>query len=256
MFIFNLSIFLVSITLLIINILGLKYKNRVPNIPEAKIKASIFGQSKKIENERLLNPYPLKDEKIVVNRLMSLISDHMIHYLPPDHDRIPLTINWLLTFLSFTGVNYFKFYEFYNGYRAIKKEYGLCSQIAVTIWYFLRKATIKNKVIRFKGHVLNLVEFSNGEIWVVDGDYRVIMPYDLLTLCKYSEKLVNQYYHDFSVEQKNRLIEIYKGKVEIISGFNMNSRLYFENFIFLVKWLIPIGFIAYSLNNILSFIHP
>ncbi len=92
---------------------------------------------------------------------------------------IPIYKNYILWFKQFTDSRHYKFYEFCNYKRALKRKVGLCSQHAISVCGILEAKNIPSKIIALSGHVVAMVEVKTDKYWILDADYDVIIPYSI-----------------------------------------------------------------------------
>ncbi len=92
---------------------------------------------------------------------------------------IPIYKNYILWFKQFTDSRHYKFYEFCNYKRALKRKVGLCSQHAISVCGILEAKKIPCKIVALSGHVVAMAEVKTDKYWVLDADYDVILPYSI-----------------------------------------------------------------------------
>lgn len=227
----------ISLAILALNIWGILGRNKyLTSIPQENQERPIFGRTKKIEDLSILDRVKHESKSEYLERLRISIGQHLIHF-PLQKCSLLFSQNWLLWTLQATGLAYFKFYEFYDGYRALERGYGFCSQFSIVIWFFLKRAGIKASVLRFHGHVINQVFLENGQEVLVDADYQIMIPYSLEQV-RATPALIDEYYKSF--ENKTLLKTIYLGKYDILSSFHLYIRLLLERLLFVLKWIIPL----------------
>ena len=122
-------IFIISAFLLILNIYGV-FNTPYKKIPKGNVNQPVFGRSLNLKSYTELSLAIGENEQDYCHRIFNAISKHIIHYQPEQSDSVPYSVNWILAILAWSNLAYFKFYEFYNGIRAMKKGYGLCSQFS------------------------------------------------------------------------------------------------------------------------------
>jgi len=238
---------LIGLAILALNTWGLFRGNKyLKSISQENQENPIFGRTKKIDDLSLLNRHQVESESEYLERLRLSIGQHMIHY-PLNKDSLSFSRNWLLWALRATGLSYFKFYEFYDGYKALERGYGFCSQFSIVIWFFLMRAGIKASVLRLQGHIINQVFLEGGLEVLVDADYQIMIPYSLEHV-RVNPTLIDQYYGSF--ENKALLKTLYLGNYDVLSSFHLNIRLLLERLLFILKWIIPLAFLGMAYSQV------
>jgi len=228
---------LLGATLIILNILGcfLPY-------PYGKVISSAkhpnFERSQIIENFSSLNHQENEEPEAYIKRLMTTVNGHMIHYQPQMREITPLRENWILYLLSFIPFPYLGYYEFMNYKRALKKGYGLCSQISFTITAVLKKNNFEAYVIRFPGHVIASAMVEDHH-YLIDGDYNILLPYSIEELQNHLD-IIDKYYGNVGFKNTEELKSIYKKPYTFVPHGKIFIKTIFEETAYILKWIIPL----------------
>jgi hypothetical protein len=126
---------------------------------------------------------------------------------------IPIYENYIIWFKQFTNPEIYKSYEFCGYKHALERKVGLCSQHAIIVDGILKDKNIPSKIVRLTGHIVVMAEVSDGENWILDSDYDVIVPYSLAEIEKDSTIIIPYYkdkihYSSYAISQ----VENNKGK--------------------------------------------
>jgi hypothetical protein len=173
--------------------------------------------------------------------------------------------NWILWMKSnFIDPSYR--HEFANPYRALKSGAGFCSQQSMAVVELLREFGYKAGAVGLKGHVVAWVKAKRG-MYILDPDYGVIMPFDFTTACSNKDKII-EYYKNMKLkmlsekrilDEAKMVADIYcanKGRYfeykEGVDGYRGKGYTSQEDWLYTLKWVIPILFLCLSVIGYFS----
>lgn len=163
---------------------------------------------------------------------------------------VPPWENFLLHGFGYLYPDY-RFWEFSDHHKAVRRGIGLCSQHAVIVCGFLNEKGIRSRILPLDGHVVATAQIdrSGGRWWILDAFYGVVMPLDLETMEQDPESLV-PYYKDAGVDTETirQLVAAFgRNGNYVLNGprdFYRNGEYYVEIVSYFLKWLLPALLIA------------
>lgn len=184
-----------------------------------------------------------------VTKLSKLVSESVLHYWQPEHSaeyniRLPWSENFILRALSYVDPKFFAMYEFQDHHRALARGVGLCSQHAIITAGFLAEKGIPAKLIELQGHVILTAEVDEGQWWLVDPDYGVVVPFSLDDAEEHAKDAAAVYeaagFSDYDVD---KVEDFFKTKDNVVydgGAETYQPKLWFiEMTSYWLKWLIP-----------------
>lgn len=119
-----------------------------------------------------------------LTQLSLLVSESVLHYWQDEHREeyrimLPWSENFILRSMAYFNPKYFARYEFQDHRKAIARGVGLCSQHAIIAAGFLAEQGIPAKLIELTGHVILTAEVDEGQWWLLDPDYGLVLPFSL-----------------------------------------------------------------------------
>ncbi len=170
------------------------------------------------------------------------------HYL-----RVPLWENYLLYAASYLRPAEFQRYHFTNAERTIKRGVGICGDAACVLSTVLEREAIESRILVFPGHVV--VEANLGadapQWWILDPDFGIAVPGDLKTIRRDTQQVIAVYAEaGYGAEELSDLRDIYsKPGKRFASAFDFSpKRACFEEAMYVLKWALPLTFVALSLH--------
>ena len=166
--------------------------------------------------------------------------------------RVPITENYFLWSASWIYPPVFRKYEFSHYRKAVQRGVGLCSQHAIIVSEILKDKGIEAKIVALDGHVVAaaLVDEPANRWWLLDADYGVIIPHDIIQVEK-DPGIIRQYYssagHD--AREIEKLVDIYgkQGNVVVDGVRTYDSRMpsyamryHLETVTYALKWIVPL----------------
>ncbi len=256
-------IFTLSILIFAINLTGFLLPLRNPavyeGIPfagkEREVQysaAEVYAQMDRIEE--IDEQYPE-----YVKRLTQLIYDGTVHYWKYDQNnafnlRIPIYENYLIYFMQLKqgeSANY----EFCRAEKAIERAVSVCSQASKIMADILLKNRVRAQIVGLEGHVVTRARVDNKteEWWIVDADYGVVIEHDLDEI-EANLDIVREAYqrHGYNDQVIENLVDIYGAEDNQIIDKNLKCAQ--EDYLYLLKWLIPIlGLLPFLMFMIMHF---
>lgn len=239
-----------ALVLTSINIVGIVMGDRVfDTIPQNYIARSKFGRKSLITSDEQLDRRTGETAADYFQRLNDRINSHMVHIWPTSaaityNASVPLFENYVLFALSKINPERFGAYEFLDVERALRRGVGLCSQVSMVASAVLQRNGFQSAMVGLDGHVIATARADDGQWYVLDPDYGVIMPYDIATIERNPE-LIESYYpaHHYSAAAIETLKSIYGEEGNFI--FEEGARGYkglgavVETLAYFLKWAIP-----------------
>jgi len=243
--------FVLGSLLLIINSIGLSTGIRSSEL--ANETATYFVNDLSLSEDdfyrqlALLDP---NDRPVYLLALTSLVSQSVLHYWQPEgmdtyHIRLPWTENYLLRALSYVDPLFFSMYEFQDYHRALARGIGLCSQHAIIAAGILQEQGIPAKLIELHGHVVLTAEVDEGQWWVLDPDYGLVIPMSLDAAEEHYDEVAQHYaqagFSDYDVDKVEEWFStrdniLYEGGAESYQP----SIWLTEQLSYVFKWLLPL----------------
>ncbi len=246
----SLVIFVVSVVLLMINLLGMLIPLRNPEVYEGiefggKVRQPQYSAEQVYEQMARIAEI---DEQYpeYAHRLTQLIFDGTVHYWEeyepgnPYNLRVPLRENYLIYF-SHLLQGERENYEFCRAERAIARAACVCSQSSKILADILGRNRVKAHIVGLEGHVVVRARVNNetNEWWLLDADYGVVIEHDIdevesnldLVRVAYSEQ-------GYGESVVNILVDIYGPEDNQIIDENLQCEQ--EDHYYLLKWWLPI----------------
>jgi hypothetical protein len=156
---------------------------------------------------------------------------------------------------KFSGIPEYKRYHFANYRRSLERGIGICGDASMIMSQLLNQQNIANKILTFPGHVVVAASFDNGQQYILDADYGVIIPYSLNEFATSSTDIAKLYSEagyprrDFLLFQK-----IYSQDYNVWDGVEhfITKKYYFEKISYWLKWPVPILMILLGLYALLK----
>ncbi len=208
----------------------------------------------------LLKQDNIADRKAYFQKLVLAVNKTIAHYWSDEgrtryHLTVPVYENYILWLNQFINPDRYKYYEYCDYRHALERKVGLCSQQAIITCGILEEKDIPCKIAGLKGHVVAMAEVQNGQYWILDSDYGIVIPYGIQQIEKdpslvtpfYSGKLT---YNDYSISQNknnpiplDKLIKIYGAEGNhIFNGVKdyCGNKYYKEKASYYLIWIIPL----------------
>jgi hypothetical protein len=243
--------FFLGVILLIINSIGLTTGIRSSEL--ANETATYFPNDLSLtetdfyDQLALLDP---NDRPAYLVALTSLVSQGVLHYWQPEgmdnyNIRLPWTENYLLRALSYVDPKFFQMYEFQDYRRALARGIGLCSQHAIITAGILQEQGIPAKLIELHGHVVLTAEVDEGQWWVLDPDYGLVIPMSLDAAEEHYDEVAQLYAQaGFSDYDVDKVEEWFATRDNVIydggASTYMPAIWVIEHLSYLIKWLFPL----------------
>ncbi len=266
------SLFIMGISLLILNIVGVFISLR---------NSEIYQEHTYFENDITLTEkelwsiinkeYGSNEERIIA--INSAINKGIAHYWGEEVKKynlsIPMHENYLLFMAAYTysfltkyvppfrkffkkfreSFDILRKYEFSDYKKAIERGVGTCSQHTIIINQVLKKKGIDSKIVYLNGHVVAMAQVNNTENtwWVIDPDYGVIMKHDIHEI-EQRPDMIAPYYREkgHSEGEIKELIAAFseeENKIyNTVSDYHGKERFYkyhIEYVFYILKWMLP-----------------
>lgn len=248
-------LFFVGLLLLLLNMGGVFVSLRNNDIYQEKTKFEnditlTYKEAKEqIDRKDLDRQSYIKNTVEVVKNGMAYVWDY--NKKEKYNITIPARENWLLFLGKYFYPAIYNKYEYCNPYKALERGVGICSQQTLVFVGILTDKNIPAKVIGLKGHIISTVEADekNGEWWVVDADYGVIINKSIQEIEKNPELIKNYYekegYGKEKIEELKNLYQKDGNKVyqkQGVMGYTDCNwkKYYIEKFSYYLIWIIPI----------------
>lgn len=195
-----------------------------------------------------LNNLDQCDEKNIIE-VTNIVNKGIAHYWFDDIRKynmtVPLYENFILYLKSYLNPHMYKKYEFVDYHKALERGIGMCSQYSSILVQILKEKGCDARIVGLGRHVVSTVQLQNGNWWVVDANYNVVIPFSLVYIEK-NPNIVKSYYLDkgYSDDVSKSMIEIYSKEKNRIYPNNggewYNKKAQFEEISYVLKWIIPI----------------
>lgn len=248
----SIPLFLLAVSLLVLNITGLYSKGLRNN--ELYVKQVPFDAGVILTEAQFYNQLDMIfvsdiSDSLKVVKTTDLVNKGLSHHWEDVHGdeireynlTIPANKNYILFILSYFNFRFEKF-EFLNWEKALERGVGLCSEHAIILSEILNERGIKTNMINLVGHVVAMSE-ADGKKMIADADLNVVIPYSIDIIEK-NPNLINKYYLDrgYDAAFVERLSGIY-GEENIVykNAFTYKNILgVFEIMSYWAIWIIPI----------------
>jgi hypothetical protein len=257
------SFLLVSLLLMGINIYGL-FQSIRPN--------NLSGDNLRFENDEplifpevllKLDKLPRKNAESYQREMTKLVSEAVAHIhwneeLDPTkfNQLVPIWENYILFFMGkLSGIPEYQKYHFIDYKKSLKRGIGLCGDSAMIGSQLLSQQAIPNQIISLKKHVVLSSVNGNGNEITLDPDYGVVIPLSMSDILA-EPALVTPYYLQagYSQHEAIGIQSVYEGKYQRWDGVQhfVTKKYYFEYMSYILKWLIPLIGISFSIWLILK----
>lgn len=172
----------IGIGLLLLNLAGFVLPLRSPRLADYQGKG---GDLLRVPADgaalyRLAQRQPAEPLARYLHRLTTLVHDAILHYRRPIdtfsyHLWVPPWENWLL-FLAGVVYPFWRYYEFCDPARGLRRGIGLCSQQAVVVWGILSRQGIPARILALNHHVMALAQVAPSRWWILDPNLGVVIP--------------------------------------------------------------------------------
>lgn len=246
------ALFLLGIGLMTLNLIGLVTPPRSSELINET--ATYFVNDLSLSEQEFyqrLEGLDASNRADYLTQLSRLVSDSVMHYWEDENREeyrimLPWTENFILRALAYVHPKYFARYEFQDHRKAIARGVGLCSQHAIITAGFLAEQGIPAKLIELHGHVILTAEVDEGQWWLLDPDYGLVLPFSLQE-AEENPAEVAQFYHraGFSDYDVDKVEEFFRTDNNII--FDGGAESYqtwlfvIEKISYVAKWAIPVG---------------
>lgn len=246
----RLMAFVLGMWLMLVNLIGLGVPLRSAELVNET--ATYFTEDLKLDEasfrEQLAALDP-SDRRAYFTALTQLVSDGILHYWREDgmdeyRLRLPWSENFLIRAMSYVNPKFFRLYEFQDVDRALERGVGLCSQHAIIQTGILRAQGTDARLVELNGHVVLTAEVEEGEWWVLDPDYGVVIPMSLDAAEEHADEVAQIYaragFSDYDVDKVEEWFStrdnvIYAGGSE---SYQVELWL-FEQVAYVAKWMLP-----------------
>lgn len=207
---------------------------------------------------------PAGDRRETARRVTEAVSDGIAHYWLDEgidryHLRVPAWENWILHLASYVRPSSYLRYEFSDPSKAIERGVGLCSQQASIAAEALTSKGLDARMVSLGGHVVlqaNVAESGQpDDWWVLDPDYRVVMPIALDEL-EANPMVVAKFYAaaGHGSETVQRVVGFYAAADNVVqstpgAAAYHGKRAVLERASYLLIWIIPVALILPSLGR-------
>jgi hypothetical protein len=189
------------------------------------------------------------DRSAYLVALTKLVSQSVLHYWQPEgmdryNIRLPWSENYLLRAWSYIDPKFFAMYEFQDYRRALARGIGLCSQHAIIEAGILQEVGISARLVELHGHVVLTAEVDEGQWWVLDPDYGLVIPMSLDAAEEHATEVAQRYgeagFSDYDVDKVEEWFAtrdniVYDGGAQTY----MPAIWLAEQMSYVVKWLLP-----------------
>lgn len=246
------ALFLLGIGLMALNLIGLVTPPRSSELINETatyfVNDLTLSEQEFYQRLEALDPSHRAD---YLTQLSRLVSESVMHYWQDEHRAeyrilLPWSENFILRALAYINPKYFAMYEFQDHRKAIARGVGLCSQHSIITAGFLAEQGIPTKLIELHGHVILTAEVDEGQWWLLDPDYGLVLPFSLQE-AEENPAEVAQFYHraGFSDYDVDKVEEFFRTDNNII--FDGGAESYqtwlfvIEKISYVAKWAIPVG---------------
>ncbi len=196
---------------------------------------------------KLNNIDDCRDKNII--ELTDIVNKGIAHYWFDDISKYNMTIpyyeNFILYLMSYLDPHTYKKYEFVNYNKALERGIGLCSQYSSILVQIFQENNCDARIVGLGRHVVSTVQLKDGNWWIVDANYNIVIPFSL-TYIEKNPNIVKNFYLEkgYSEEISNSMVEIYSKEKNIIypkdGGKWYSKKADFEKVSYILKWIIPI----------------
>jgi hypothetical protein len=242
--------FLVGCVLLLINAIGLTTGIRSNML--ANETATYFVDDLSLSEDEFyaqLAVLDANDRHAYFIALTKLVSQGILHYWQPAgmdkyNIRLPWTENYVLRTLSYINPKFFAMYEFQDYHRALARGIGLCSQHAIIESGILQEKGIPARLIELQGHVILTAQVDEGQWWVLDPDYGLVIPMSLDAAQEHASEVAQRYgeagFSDYDVDKVEEWFAtrdniLYEGGAQTYMPLIWLT----ERISYVVKWVFP-----------------
>jgi len=246
------ALFLLGIGLMALNLIGLVTPPRSSELINETatyfVNDLTLSEQEFYQRLEALDPSHRSD---YLTQLSRLVSESVMHYWQDEHRAeyrilLPWSENFILRALAYVNPKYFAMYEFQDHRKAIARGVGLCSQHSIITAGFLAEQGIPAKLIELHGHVILTAEVDEGQWWLLDPDYGLVLPFSLQE-AEENPAEVAQFYQraGFSDYDVDKVEEFFRTDNNII--FDGGAESYqtwlfvIEKISYVAKWAIPVG---------------
>ncbi len=260
----SLILFILGITLLIINIIGvfIPLKNQAIYKQKTGFKKDITLTTKEAFN--IINQSKT-NKKAYIYKVNNAINKSILHYWTGKHEKdyniiLPFYENYILYILTHTFYRKSALhYEFCNYKKTIARGVGLCSQSSTALADILNKKGIHANIITWPQHTVTEVEIKPNIWWIADPDYGVIMEHSMKDI-NTNPSIIESYYlkAGYSKSTVQNLILVFSSNKKKVFWYNgpgyancngIRGKVEYWSYIFI--WIIPIVLVLpYSLIKI------
>mgnify|MGYP000865829117 CR=1 FL=1 len=246
------ALFLLGIGLMALNLIGLVTPPRSSELINETatyfVNDLTLSEQEFYQRLEVLDPSHRAD---YLTQLSRLVSESVMHYWQDEHRAeyrilLPWSENFILRALAYVNPKYFAMYEFQDHRKAIARGVGLCSQHSIITAGFLAEQGIPAKLIELHGHVILTAEVDEGQWWLLDPDYGLVLPFSLQEAEENPAEVAQFYYRaGFSDYDVDKVEEFFRTDNNII--FDGGAESYqtwlfvIEKISYVAKWAIPVG---------------
>lgn len=193
---------MVGIALLAVNTFGLTQSLRHPDVHNAR--GMLHPIDVTIDYETALGLLEAKNDGDVagyVRQATFAVADGVLHRWDDEQFdklriRVPVWENWILHLLGLIDPE-LREYIFWDHRRGLERGVGLCGHVSSILVGFLREKGLDARTVALFGHMVVTAEVEDGEWYLLDPDYGVVIPRGLDQVVKdpeiveaaYSERL-------------------------------------------------------------------
>ncbi len=261
-------VFSIGLSLMGINLFGLTQTLRYPELisdPEKLrfVPDQVLSYSESMSEIEALRGVESRSELSKLANL--LVNKSLVHV---DWERvdpvlfrqlIPIWENYFLYALGkFSNLPQFERYHFSNYKRNILRGIGICGDAATTLSSILDLYDIPNQIISFQGHVILEYFDEKGAGLLLDPDFGVSLGVDLESLVFDPESVRDIYrIKGYSDKEVDFLLNAYYRSYTVFDDAYsfMKKRYIFEEISYILKWVMPIALIVFSLFGMVRVFH-
>jgi hypothetical protein len=242
--------------LTLVNVYGITQSIRVENFDDKYLR---FPNDQPMPFESSLKAIQKNQHETDIQfaeRMTKVVSRALSHveweYFPAEqfNQLIPIWENYFLYFLgTFSGIPEYERYHYANFERSIKRGIGVCGDASMVLSQLLEQHQIKNEIVTFPGHVVIAAYFDNGQKFLLDPDFGVVIPFGLDSIAKNSQFVANLYlkagYTNADYQFFNRIYRAGYNQWQGVEHF-ITNKYYFEKISYWLKWPLPIVMILFA----------
>ncbi|MCG7638521.1 MULTISPECIES: hypothetical protein [unclassified Alteromonas] len=166
------------------------------------------------------------------------------------HQRVPVWENYFIWAMSFvTNMPEYEKYHYANYKRSLKRGIGICGDASLIMSQVLDENGVPNQMVSFPGHVILEAEILPGNKQTYDPDFGVVIPYSIEQISA-SPHLAKEAYlqKGYSSREVMGLMRAYALPYERWDGVThfMTKKYYFEKVAYMLKWPLPLLFLAFG----------